>query len=383
MGRHRVMNNSNQCRRIVVLEPNFRGHRMDYVKQLWEHAHALNIELILASSSDTLRSDEYRLRFGSDERYPRFIDLGPLPDIGSPEYWDWMTKSLKYVAEAECPDRVVILEGDKFLPHLVLRGRPRGAGQVTVLMMRYPERPMLLGRASMAAVAKVFFAVLARLRGHDVVALAPSDGGIMHHKSALVRRVPDPISLSASGESIAAYRKAVSMTSGCFWFGVFGHITERKCVDLVARAAAEATMIAPCGLLIAGRFGDGERERCAPAFDALISSGGRLLIDDRLLSNEELDSAIGAVDVVVIAYTTPGPSGILAKAAAMSKELLVAGRGIGADGTCRTTVELSQGTVAAAMMSLVAQCGTKHGASHRKPADASHTAGLFAQGLLE
>lgn len=389
MSRDRASDSSNRRRRIVVLEPNFRGHRMDYVKQLWERAPALNVELVLASSSDTLTSDEYRLRFGPVQPNPRFIDLGPLPDIRSREYWDWLTKSVMYVVEVETPDRLVILEGDKFLPYLVLRRRPRGARKITILIMRYPEKSMVRSRALMAAVAKVLLALIARLRGHDVVALAPSDGNLTRHKSSLVRWVPDPISLSASNESIAAYRKAVSMISGSFWFGLFGHITERKCADLVARAAAEVATIAPCGLLIAGRFGDGERERCASAFDALVSAGGQLIIDDRLLSDEELDSAIGAVDAVVIAYTTPGPSGILAKATAMSKALLVAGRGVGAEAldpqqqTRRMTVELSQNAVAAAMISLITQFDRNHGIIYAEPVDVGSTAALFAQGLLD
>ena len=369
---------------VVVFEPNFSGHRMDYVREVYELARARGQRVYLASSSDAFRSEEFAMRFGAlqDSQLGR-LDLGALRDISRSEYWTWLRRGLRGVTESVRPDRLVVLEGDKLLRRLWMW---RIGGRVTVLVMRYGLRDLESWTDRAKALGKILLGGLCRARGHRVVALTPGESASSTAGWRFgVRRVPDPVRLRASPTQISLYKEAMQMESGRHWFGVFGHIVRRKHTDMVARAVLSAGFPERCGLLIAGRFADGELARCSEDLSALSRSGAKVVVDDRLLPDAILDAAIQSVGTVIVAYDTPGPSGILSKALAAGQAVLLAGDGIG-DATAQRAsglvqrAELSVAGLASGVVTSLDR-GTVPGAGVRLTQDAPDP-GQFAAGLL-
>ncbi len=70
----------------------------------------------------------------------------------------------------------------------------------------------------------------------------------------------------------------------------------------------------------------GVKPEVAAWIDALPPSDlGQVIVRDGFLSNEELDKLVAAVDVVPIALTNNGPSGIMGKALAAEVPVVTAG----------------------------------------------------------
>jgi glycosyltransferase involved in cell wall biosynthesis len=262
------------------------------------------------------------------ERISTF-DLGALPPHDSRSYKEWVHNSFDKIAHA-CPhSQVVVLEGDKLLPWLASH-RAFENVLVTTLVMRCPYR-LTGGLAErLRDVGKLALMSVCRLRGRDLAILAAGEGDSEREATWLgCRVVPDPISITADPADVRAYREVTAIDPDRYWFGVFGHVSPRKNVDLVVRAIAETALAAQCGILIAGKFVEGERDRLARTLALVAESGLKVIVDDRLLADFELDAAILSVDAVIVAYSSPGPSGILAKALHAGRRVLVAGDGVG------------------------------------------------------
>ena len=100
-----------------------------------------------------------------------------------------------------------------------------------------------------------------------------------------------------------------------------GEISSRKCP--LELATAFAGVGAPdARLLFAGPCVDGLHEQLRERFRREIEAG-RIIVMNRLLTDEELDAAIAAADVVAAVYSGhPGPSGIVDRAMMMDRPVL-------------------------------------------------------------
>jgi len=107
-----------------------------------------------------------------------------------------------------------------------------------------------------------------------------------------------------------------------YWIGVFGHITPRKNLSLILSSILDQSDV---GLMIAGPIDAEVSEAIAPLLEKFAAGGGRVLHLSGFLTDAEFDSAISAVDCVVVAQSNEGPSGIVAKAAASGRRLVLAG----------------------------------------------------------
>lgn len=311
--------------KFIIFEPNYAGHRMNYCRVLSEYAYQNGWDLMLATSSEGLQSDEFKLRF-NDLSSVRTIDLGALPDIADSSYFRWVRNHLKSLHECYPEYRIVVLEGDKLLPHLVAwLFRLSLLRSITVLVMRMPSSLIDLSYQPIKAFAKRFSALLLRFAGADVVGLQPSSYPQTEYLYHGFRAVPDPIDIVASHHDVIQYRENQQLVAGVKWFGVFGNITPRKNLDKIARGLSKLSNPQQSGLLVAGLIDGRELERCNDALDDFEAAGGSLRIDNRLLSDIELDSAIASVGAVVVAHSTDGPSGIVGKAVAAGIPLVVAG----------------------------------------------------------
>ncbi|MFB9404788.1 glycosyltransferase [Pseudarthrobacter polychromogenes] len=279
--------------------------------------------MILATSSETFDAQEFDAHIGVLAEKLEFIDLGSLT-LGRPG-WDYQRKLLKQIdaVAVDYPTAdIVVLEGDKLVVPLALHRK--SYSRMTVLVMRAPAPGMSGFLSGLNNLLKRVGIAISRKRSVNIKVLAPAMRATPPYSFRGYPAVPDPVELTATSESIETYRSEMKLDRARVWVGVFGNITPRKNLDLVAEA------IMKCGgkdfgLLVAGKIGNDERNRCDSSLQRLKKAGGAVVFDTRLLTDRELDSAIAAVDVVAIAHSSEGPSGILGKAAASGVSVAAAG----------------------------------------------------------
>ncbi|GAA3203613.1 hypothetical protein GCM10017690_08320 [Microbacterium terregens] len=163
-----------------------------------------------------------------------------------------------------------------------------------------------------------------RARGHRVVVLVPAETRSREYVWRGFPAAPDPIDIATSAADIAAFRQRENVEAQVTWFGVFGNVSARKNLPLIAQSLATHAG-SQVGLLVAGKVEPKELKRAQPFLDEITRAGGRVIVLDRLLTDSEIDSAIGSVDAAVLAHSTDGPSGILGKSARLGTTVLAAG----------------------------------------------------------
>jgi glycosyltransferase involved in cell wall biosynthesis len=172
----------------------------------------------------------------------------------------------------------------------------------------------------MHRVAKGTLALMAMATGSlsRIVSLSGRDD---FGTGVLVKLVRDPAICTAHSRDRAAIRESLELPLDRRLVGIFGVISDRKNVPLVAAA------LAACGapdaqLLLAGLI---EEDVAAWLAAQPESSRDRIRVFEGFLSNDVLDLLVAASDVVTIAQNNNGPSGIMGKAVAAGVPVLSAG----------------------------------------------------------
>ncbi|MFF1382211.1 glycosyltransferase [Arthrobacter sp. NPDC058288] len=302
------------------MEPNFNGHRMVYCRLISEFALSQSRQVILATSSETIDSTEYETHMKHLSHKISIHDLGPLMPKPSWRYQRKLLRNIDRIVAGDHFAQIIVLEGDKFILPLAAHTTSHRKA-LTVLVMRAPLKARVSGFNNLL---KRFGIAVSQRRGVDIKVLAPALKAIHPYRYRGYNAVPDPVDISSTPESIERYRADMNLDMSRLWVGVFGNITPRKNLDLVADAIGKCHSL-QYGLLIAGKITQEERSRCDPSLQRLRDSGTAVIFDSRLLSDSELDSAIASVQVVAIAHSSEGPSGILGKAAASGVPVAAAG----------------------------------------------------------
>lgn len=311
---------------LVLFEPDYRGHRAVFLGILLRHLRERGVRATVATTSDAIASSEFELQeipllLGKDTSV---FALGALPPGRDVEYRRWLLACLRRVYAAHPEARVVVLEGEPMLTFgwkLPLSDLMR----TTILVIR---RPVLLGttiRSTTASWAKASTIAIASRRRADIVLLSASAPAGETVPRKRIREAPDPVAFIGSAESSRAYADAHGLTRERTWYGVFGNVVRRKNLDLVAAALGKVAHPDGAGLLVAGRISDEERARCQSALSAFEALGGRVVFDNRLLPDSDLDAAIGAVDAAVFAQTGDSPSNIYGKSCAAGTPVVCSG----------------------------------------------------------
>ena len=142
------------------------------------------------------------------------------------------------------------------------------------------------------------------------------------HRRGPLRWAPDPITLSCTAGQITNMRARLEGHGDRYWIGVFGVITARKNLPLIIQAILDQPDV---GLMIAGSIDAEVSEEIAPLLAKFAAAGGHVLQLSETLTDAEFDGAISAVDCVVVAHSNEGPSGVVLKAAASGRRLVLAG----------------------------------------------------------
>ncbi len=290
----------------LIIEQNVSGHRLSYVRLISDRASATSRVIIALNPTQ-------------DDREEIALHLADL-SVDVSLIW----RSLGSLSAIEALSRevgatkTVVPDGDAIALQLARRRRWKGAGSVSVLIMResLPSRWGIPVRTW----AKRFMVARARnTKNARVVVLRSSTwAGETSYPIAI-----DPITLLVSPDRIRVVRALLAEHPERYWFGVVGAISSRKNVDMVAEAVA--AMKAPVGLVIAGKVADESVPAVNRVSEAMSKRDVPFVVVDRLLADDELDAFVMNLDCVVLAHSNEGPSGIFGKAAAAGTRVVASG----------------------------------------------------------
>jgi hypothetical protein len=302
-------------RRIGIVEPNSSGHRLYYVRLLVQDAARAGNDVVVFLHRESVTTDEYMVQL---EDIAHLFSLSPLPA-------DLQRLSLKFLQNIALDselDLTVVPDGDYVARSMAMSKGWRGRGQLSVLVMREKAQPSsTFGRTAMVNGLKwVLHHWANRQQQANIVLLKTAfwDG-----KSRLAT-AQDPVTMSATTMSIAQIRQEFGLDPSRQWFSVLGVVDERKNLPLVTQSLSHLNQQS-IGLLVAGRCSPTVLDSAQPLIDSLRSAGTPVIIIDRMLSDLELDSAVGAVNTVIMAHSNDGPSGLFGKAAAAGTRIVAAG----------------------------------------------------------
>ena len=220
---------------------------------------------------------------------------------------------------------LMLMDGDQalkrwwFVAPRQLRGlRPRP--RVIFMLTRYPARLALTDLTGW------------RLRGPKAVLTVMAMATRSLHRAVgfsgredqatgwIVKRVRDPHYCSAHSRDRDEHRALLGLPADRALVGIFGSVDARKnppmILDAMKAAGIDATLV------VAGGFDD-EVRAWAAGLDE--TDRGRVFLRDEFLDNDVLDRFVASVDVVPLALTNNGPSGIMGKAQAAGVPVVTAG----------------------------------------------------------
>lgn len=302
-------------RRVAIVESNHTGHRLYFVRLLVEEAERRGDEVLVLLSGDATASDEYELHL---RRVEGLFEVHTLAR-GTREP---RLAALRRIARDLRTDLVVVPDGDRVARSMALSRRWSGPGSLTVLVLR--EKSQSKDSAGKELLTNVIKSAIYRWadRGRNarVVLLKTA----LWRGTSRLATANDPVTMTATAASIGALRTELGLDTSRHWFAVLGVVDERKNLPLVARSLA-ALKGRDIGLVVAGQCSPSVLSAAEEGLTALRSTGAPVVLVNRMLSDLELDSIVGAVDTVVMAHSNEGSSGLFGKAAAAGTRIVAAG----------------------------------------------------------
>lgn len=241
------------------------------------------------------------------------------------ELADRVAEACRERGGADRVSRVVHMDADQalkrwwFVAPRRLRGLPQRP-RVHFMLTRYPARLSpgdLTGWRLRVPKALLVLAARATRTLDRAVGYCGRDDTA---RGVVVRRVQDPAFSTAHARDREQIRAQHGLPAEDRLVGIFGVLSERRNAPMVLegleRSGVDAT------LLLAGRLDEDVRAWVGSLSPQRRS---RLLVRDAYLDNDELDELVAAVDVVPLALTNNGPSGIMGKAEASGVPVVTAG----------------------------------------------------------
>lgn len=293
----------------LIVEPNSPGHRLWHVRLLIEECRSKGDKVAVLTTKSAVESAEWLVHLG---------DCAPHVILRPPH--EFTLPIIARVAAGLEASLTILLDADRHLLSVFRRGWT-GPGKLTVLIMSadvHPGPPLSWMRPAKTLVKKALVLGAGLWPRVRIFAL----------RSPLVPRrgplhwIADPVTLRCSVEEKQAMRAHLDSYGDRYWLGVFGAIGPRKNLPLVVEAILDEPGV---GLLIAGSVDPKVSETVAPILANFTANGGQVVQLRGPLTDAALDSAIGVVDCVIVAHSTEGSSGVVLKAAASGRRLVLAG----------------------------------------------------------
>jgi hypothetical protein len=294
---------------LLIVEANPGGHRLYYVRLLVEAAREHFSQVVVALGANARDSDEFLLHL--DDIREKF----ELLMIQEP----FRASSLIRLTQAEAFDLVLVPDGDLYLARLALR-RPSRV-PMNLLVMRDPreEPPAGLLRTAKLETKRLFIGLLGRR--HDTQVFTLRGPGYVGGPQELY--VNDPIDVRMPWDAISTFRNE-HLSPNVFWFGLVGVLSQRKHPGMVIEALLSLRR-ADVGLAIAGPIEPNTRADVMSRLQDLRDAGISVALHETRMSNAEMSAAIGALDCVVMAYSTGAPPSTLGKSYVLGTRCIVAG----------------------------------------------------------
>jgi glycosyltransferase involved in cell wall biosynthesis len=292
----------------LIVEPNPHGHRLYYVGLLIDSCRTRGRRALVLTTATAVESTEWSVHLAA--KAPEVV-------IHPPHAFAF--SDIAQAATDAGADLTTIPDGDRYLASVLRKGWP-GPGELALLVIRADGQPRNSPwLKQVRGVAKKTLAWSAGLRPRVRVSALRSP---LARRRGPLRWTADPITLHCTEEHKHRTRERLDGYGDRYWLGVFGVITPRKNVPLIIQSILDQPDI---GLVIAGSIDAQVSEAIAPLLAKLTAVGGQVLHLPGTLTDAEFDGAIGAVDCVVVAHSNEGPSGVVFKAAASGRRLILAG----------------------------------------------------------
>ncbi|MEV8239978.1 hypothetical protein AB0O90_07080 [Microbacterium testaceum] len=293
--------------RIAIFEPDARGHRLYYVRILATSLRESGVDVEIVTSDGAASTREWEIHLG-DVRDLTFRVLEK----------DASLEALGLDSDSHTVDLTIVPDGDRYLIDAI-RGRWKARGSVSLLAMRADAQHSSGLRSLLWGLAKKLLIYGADRRKHVRAAALKSS---LADRKFPIRWVSDPVTLACSATDVQVARSGLDSDGSRFWVGVFGAVTPRKNLNLVAKALLE---VPGAALLVAGSIDDASWDLAKGPLDLLVEAGREVMLRTEPLRDVEFDALIASVDCVVAAHTNEGPSGIVGKAHAARRPLVLAG----------------------------------------------------------
>jgi glycosyltransferase involved in cell wall biosynthesis len=310
----------------LIVEPDPGGHRFQAVAAVAQLARRFG-PVILLTSTEGRHSPALDVFLGEQVGDGELTVVDAFDRIHPPtrQMAAEVAKRCHQGVEGLPVGRAVVMDGDQALkrwwavaPRL-LRGlalRPR----IVFMLTRYPARLAITDLTGWRLRGpKAVLAVLGMATGslHRTVGFSGRDDTAT---GWIVKRVRDPHYCSAHSRDRARHRAELGLPDDRVLVGIFGAVDARKNPQLILDAMTAAGLDAM--LVVAGGFDD-EVRAWAAGLDE--TDRARVFLRDEFLDNDVLDRFVASVDVVPLALTNNGPSGIMGKAQAAAVPVVTAG----------------------------------------------------------
>jgi glycosyltransferase involved in cell wall biosynthesis len=339
----------------VIVEPDHGGHRFQAAANVARFAGRTD-EVLLLTSAGAAQTEEFRTYLADVELKvdDRFDGIYPPTRA--------MARAVAEICRTNAVSRVVVMDADQSLKRwwyvaaAAFRGLPRRP-RVVFMLTRYPAKLTLTDRVGWklrVSKGTLALAAMATRTLHRVAGFAGRDD---MSRGWLVKRARDPAICSAHSRNRDAIRADLGLPADRKLVGICGVIYERKNAPLILDAIL-ASGADDADLLLAGMIKPEVAEWLAALPEARAN---RIIVRDGFLPNDVLDQLVAASDVVAIALTNNGPSGIMGKALAADVPVISAGSAVRARELKATgggvSTELTVKSIASALRTLFAPGG--------------------------
>ena len=295
---------------VLFAERSISGHRLSYVRILAAEALARGYQVHVA------------LPHGASDSHELDAHLGDVAHSLTLHPYEGGLEPLASLSRELNVDRTVVTDGDALAFELARRRKWPGGNSLSLLIMRESAQGdgIWLKRRLKKLAKKTIIKLASNVSDVELAVLKSATW----KGSSNLRVAIDPVMMECTQTDVTSIRGAWQLDPSIYWFAVLGAITERKNVPLLIRSMLEASTPS-AGLLVAGKIDPAIRQDIDLAASALLGAGHRIIIQDRILSNIELDAAVTAADCILLAHSNEGPSGLLGKAACAGTRVIAAG----------------------------------------------------------
>jgi glycosyltransferase involved in cell wall biosynthesis len=319
--------------RVVIFEPDYVGHRLQYVRVLLESLLPWTKDVILVTSQEAATSTEFKTHLDAVSSTFR-LDTRCRLDRSSP------SRVAVTKLRALCRALGIIRPGHVYIPYADGLAQTLGAirclgsryvspdMQIEGILMRgrfaYPRQQWYDGTRNAAWLTALRLAPFSVVHQLDPIPFAAirKEGGPL---SAKTRLIPEPVEPIPRTEKVEARRRLGIPTDGRYIASI-GYLDRRKGTHLLVRAFSKAKLGATDRLLLMGKI-DPEIRPILKEVSAEVPDG-RLVIIDEYVTDERLGLGLCAADVVCAPYDRHiGSSGIVVRAAAAERPVLASDYG--------------------------------------------------------